>query len=138
MTTNPPGPSLTGAPREFATALALAPGMEGAALTTLRPSGKARFADHVVDVVTEGEFIAAETPVTRDSNGRDACGSETAWLKQPRRRIALHFSRPAAGSRCPTVRRRWIARSAASVFSVCMLEGRKTIKRVSSRAAQTA
>jgi membrane-bound serine protease (ClpP class) len=64
MTTNPPGPSLAGAPREFATALALAPGMEGAALTTLRPSGKARFADHVVDVVTEGEFISAETPVT--------------------------------------------------------------------------
>jgi membrane-bound serine protease (ClpP class) len=64
MTTNPPGPSLAGAPREFATALALAPGMEGAALTTLRPSGKARFADHVVDVVTEGEFIPADTPVT--------------------------------------------------------------------------
>ena len=64
MTTNPPGPSLAGAPREFAMALALTPGMEGAALTTLRPSGKARFADHVVDVVTEGEFIAAETPVT--------------------------------------------------------------------------
>ena len=61
---NPSGPSLAGAPREFATALALAPGMKGAALTTLRPSGKARFADHVVDVVTEGEFIAAETPVT--------------------------------------------------------------------------
>jgi membrane-bound serine protease (ClpP class) len=64
MTTNPPGPSLAGAPREFAMALALTPGMEGAALTTLRPSGKARFADHVVDVVTEGEFIAAETPIT--------------------------------------------------------------------------
>ncbi|HEV2841768.1 MAG TPA: NfeD family protein [Chthoniobacterales bacterium] len=64
MTTIPTGPSLAGAPREFATALALEPGMEGAALTTLRPSGKARFADHVVDVVTEGEFIAAETPVT--------------------------------------------------------------------------
>src|ERR1700676_4858157 len=64
MTTNPPGPSLAGAPKEFATALALAPGMQGAALTTLRPSGKARFADHVVDVVTEGEFITAETPVT--------------------------------------------------------------------------
>ncbi len=63
MTTNPPGPSLTGAPRAFATALALAPGMQGTAQTTLRPSGKARFADHVVDVVTEGEFIAAETPV---------------------------------------------------------------------------
>jgi membrane-bound serine protease (ClpP class) len=64
MTTNPPGPSLAGAPREFATALALAPGMEGAALTTLRPSGKARFGDHVVDVVTEGEFIAVATPLT--------------------------------------------------------------------------
>jgi len=29
----------------------------------LRPSGKARFADHVVDVVTDGEFIAPETAV---------------------------------------------------------------------------
>jgi membrane-bound serine protease (ClpP class) len=64
MTIIPTGPSLAGAPREFATALALEPGMKGAALTTLRPSGKARFGDHVVDVVTEGEFIAAETPVT--------------------------------------------------------------------------
>lgn len=64
MTTNPPGPSLAGVPREFATALDVAPGMEGTAETTLRPSGKARFADHVVDVVTEGEFIAAETPIT--------------------------------------------------------------------------
>jgi membrane-bound serine protease (ClpP class) len=61
---NPPGPSLAGAPRQFATALALAPGMQGIAVTVLRPSGKARFADHVVDVVTEGEFIAAQTPVT--------------------------------------------------------------------------
>jgi membrane-bound serine protease (ClpP class) len=63
LTTNPPGPSLTGAPREFAMPLALAAGMEGSALTTLRPSGKARFAGHVVDVVTEGEFIPADTPV---------------------------------------------------------------------------
>jgi membrane-bound serine protease (ClpP class) len=61
---NPPGPSLTGAPRQFATALALAPGMQGKAVTVLRPSGKARFADHLVDVVTEGEFIAAQTQVT--------------------------------------------------------------------------
>src|SRR5215470_11933678 len=61
---NPPGPSLAGAPRQFATALAVAPGMQGTAVTVLRPSGKARFADHVVDVVTEGEFIAQETPVT--------------------------------------------------------------------------
>lgn len=64
MTTNPPGPSLAGVPREFATALDLTPGMQGTAQTTLRPSGKARFADHVVDVVTDGEFIAAETPIT--------------------------------------------------------------------------
>lgn len=64
MTTNPPGPSLAGVPREFATALDLVPGMEGTAQTTLRPSGKARFADHIVDVVTEGEFVAAETPIT--------------------------------------------------------------------------
>jgi membrane-bound serine protease (ClpP class) len=61
---NPPGPSLAGAPRQFATAIALAPGMQGTAVTVLRPSGKARFADHVVDVVTEGEFIAQQTPIT--------------------------------------------------------------------------
>jgi membrane-bound serine protease (ClpP class) len=64
MTTNPPGPSLAGVPREFATALELTPGMRGIAQTTLRPSGKARFDEHVVDVVTDGEFIAAETPIT--------------------------------------------------------------------------
>jgi membrane-bound serine protease (ClpP class) len=61
---NPPGPSLAGTPRHFTTALALEPGMQGTAVTVLRPSGKARFADHVVDVVTEGEFIAQETLVT--------------------------------------------------------------------------
>ena len=61
---NPPGPSLAGAPKQFATAVSLAPGMQGTAVTVLRPSGKARFADHVVDVVTEGEFIASQTPVT--------------------------------------------------------------------------
>lgn len=64
MDSNPPGPSLAGMPRRFATALALAPGMQGTAITVLRPSGKARFADHVVDVVTEGEFIGPQTPVT--------------------------------------------------------------------------
>jgi membrane-bound serine protease (ClpP class) len=37
--------------------------MEGISLSILRPSGKARFADHVVDVVTEGEFIASQTPI---------------------------------------------------------------------------
>jgi membrane-bound serine protease (ClpP class) len=64
ITSNPPGPSLAGAPREFATAFALIPGARGTAITILRPSGKARFADQVVDVVTEGEFIAAQTPIT--------------------------------------------------------------------------
>jgi membrane-bound serine protease (ClpP class) len=61
---NPPGPSLAGTPRQFATAVALSPGMHGTAVTVLRPSGKARFADHVVDVITEGEFIAPQTPIT--------------------------------------------------------------------------
>ena len=64
ITSNPPGPSLAVAPREFATALALAPGMQGVSITILRPSGKARFADHIVDVITEGEFIAPQTPIT--------------------------------------------------------------------------
>jgi membrane-bound serine protease (ClpP class) len=64
MTANPSGPSLSGAPREFTNALAISPGMAGTSLTTLRPSGKARFADHVVDVVTEGEFIPPETSLT--------------------------------------------------------------------------
>src|SRR3989475_893894 len=64
MTSNPRGPSLAGAPHKFATALSLKPGTQGTAITILRPSGKARFADHVVDVVTEGEFIAPQTPIT--------------------------------------------------------------------------
>ncbi len=64
MSTNPPGPSLSGTPREFATALAISPGTRGIAVTTLRPSGKARFENHVVDVVTEGEFISADTPIS--------------------------------------------------------------------------
>lgn len=64
MDSNPPGPSLTGVPRQFATALTITPGTQGTAVTVLRPSGKARFANHVVDVVTQGEFIAPQTPVT--------------------------------------------------------------------------
>ena len=64
MTSNPPGPSLAGAPREFATAVDLNPGTEGVSMSILRPGGKARFADHVVDVVTEGEFVAPNTSIT--------------------------------------------------------------------------
>ena len=64
MITNPPGPSLAGAPRQFATVLSLSPGTEGVSLSILRPSGKARFADHVVDVITQGEYVAPNTPIT--------------------------------------------------------------------------
>jgi membrane-bound serine protease (ClpP class) len=64
MDSNPPGPSLAGVPRQFATAFTLTPGTQGTSVTVLRPSGKARFADQVIDVVTEGEFIAPQTPVT--------------------------------------------------------------------------
>jgi membrane-bound serine protease (ClpP class) len=64
MTANPPGPSLAGVPREFATGLDLALGMEGISLSILRPSGKARFLDQTVDVVTQGEFIPPNTSIT--------------------------------------------------------------------------
>lgn len=63
-TSNPPGPSLAGIPREFATALDLTPGAEGVSLSILRPSGKARFRDQTIDVVTQGEFIPPNTSVT--------------------------------------------------------------------------
>ncbi|HZR78550.1 MAG TPA: NfeD family protein, partial [Chthoniobacterales bacterium] len=63
-TSNPPGPSLAGVPREFATGLDLAPGAQGVSLSILRPSGKARFLDQTIDVVTQGEFIPPNTSVT--------------------------------------------------------------------------
>jgi membrane-bound serine protease (ClpP class) len=64
MTSNPPGPSLAGIPREFATAIDLSPGTEGISLSILRPSGKARFLDQIIDVITQGEFIPPNTSVT--------------------------------------------------------------------------
>ena len=64
MTTNPPGPSLAGIQREFASAISLSPGEQGMSLSILRPSGKARFAEQVVDVITEGEFVPSNTSVT--------------------------------------------------------------------------
>ena len=42
---------------------ALQVGMNGIAHTPLRPSGKATFGDHLVDVVSQGEFIEAGSPV---------------------------------------------------------------------------
>jgi len=32
-------------------------------MTILRPSGKGKFGDQIIDVITEGEFISAETPI---------------------------------------------------------------------------
>jgi membrane-bound serine protease (ClpP class) len=65
LTTNPPGPSLSSGHREFATsAVTLIPGAQGTALSILRPSGKARFDNHTVDVVTEGDFIPPNTLIT--------------------------------------------------------------------------
>ncbi|HEY5892974.1 MAG TPA: NfeD family protein [Chthoniobacterales bacterium] len=41
----------------------LSPGMEGVALTDLRPAGTARFANHRVDVVSESVFIAKDSAI---------------------------------------------------------------------------
>src|SRR5205814_85937 len=62
MAANPSGPSFS-VPRDFVTGTSIRPGAEGIAVTTLRPSGKARFGERVVDVVTGGEFITANTAV---------------------------------------------------------------------------
>lgn len=62
LAANPSGPSFS-APREFVTSRPIAPGTQGLAVTTLRPSGKGKFGDQVVDVMTAGEFISAETPI---------------------------------------------------------------------------
>jgi membrane-bound serine protease (ClpP class) len=60
----PSGTSLASAPRDFSAPVhVVRTGTEGTAVTTLRPSGKARFGEHVIDVVTEGDFIPAETAV---------------------------------------------------------------------------
>lgn len=63
-TANPVGPSFTSAQTQFVSPGGIAAGMTGMTMSILRPSGKARFAGHIVDVVTQGEFIAPETPVT--------------------------------------------------------------------------
>lgn len=64
VTSNPSGPSLDHSPRHFANAVSLAPGTSGIAVSMLRPSGKARFSDQLVDVITDGEFVPADTPIT--------------------------------------------------------------------------
>jgi len=64
VTSNPSGPSLGQSSRHFDGAMPLAPGASGVTVSMLRPSGKARFSDHLVDVITQGEFVPPETPVT--------------------------------------------------------------------------
>ncbi|MDQ6911650.1 MAG: serine protease [Verrucomicrobiota bacterium] len=59
----PAGTSLSSIPRDFHRARDFAAGAQGEAVTTLRPSGKARFGESIVDVVTEGDFIPAQTAV---------------------------------------------------------------------------
>ncbi|MEY2491628.1 MAG: hypothetical protein QOH24_579 [Verrucomicrobiota bacterium] len=63
LAANPSGPSFASSSSAFVTGLPVAPGAQGVAVTTLRPSGKARFGERVLDVVTAGEFISAETPI---------------------------------------------------------------------------
>jgi membrane-bound serine protease (ClpP class) len=58
-----PSAMLATAPHEFATGVDLALGSEGVSLSMLRPSGKARFLGHTIDVITEGEFIPPNTSV---------------------------------------------------------------------------
>ena len=41
----------------------IAAGQVGRTLSVLRPAGKARFGDHLADVVTSGEFIDSDVPV---------------------------------------------------------------------------
>src|SRR6185312_2714208 len=64
VASNPSGPSLGHHQRHFASAIRLSPGANGITVSMLRPSGKARFSDQLVDVITQGEFVAADTPVT--------------------------------------------------------------------------
>jgi len=64
VTSNPAGPSLDQSPRHFINAASVTAGARGVAVSMLRPSGKARFSDQLVDVITDGEFVPAETPVT--------------------------------------------------------------------------
>lgn len=59
-------PSLAGGARggmETEASFALRAGQRGRAITPLRPAGKALIDDHRVDVVSEGEFIDADTEI---------------------------------------------------------------------------
>jgi membrane-bound serine protease (ClpP class) len=55
----PSGPGIT----IPASRLIVAVGMTGVARTTLRPSGKADFEGHVVDVISQGDYLREGSPV---------------------------------------------------------------------------
>jgi membrane-bound serine protease (ClpP class) len=62
MTLGPPPPS-SGANLAAVVEPPVRAGEVGIAHTPLRPAGKARFGDHLVDVLTEGDFVARGRPV---------------------------------------------------------------------------
>ena len=62
-TSSAPSAMLATAPHELGSGVDLALGAEGVSLSMLRPSGKASFLGHTVDVITEGEFIPPNTSV---------------------------------------------------------------------------
>ena len=58
-----PGPSLTNTISNTGTASSLFAGNEGIAISPLHPTGRAQIGQEHFDVLTEGEFIAAGTPI---------------------------------------------------------------------------
>jgi membrane-bound serine protease (ClpP class) len=69
LTLAPPGPDSAGSgaagtlPLEGFAPPPVGPGEVGVAQSYLRPGGKARFGDHYVDVLTEGDFVPCGTPI---------------------------------------------------------------------------
>jgi membrane-bound serine protease (ClpP class) len=57
------GPSIAEGITDTGEILPLAPGNEGIALTALRPSGRAQIGQDHFDVLTDGEFLPAGTPI---------------------------------------------------------------------------
>lgn len=68
---------------------AVLPGMTGVAHTVLRPSGKAEFGDSIVDVVSQGEFIAR--------------GAEVRVVAVEGPRVVVELSAPPADAVNPSV-----------------------------------
>jgi membrane-bound serine protease (ClpP class) len=58
-----PGPAMAPVVTELGAAASLKDGDTGTALTILRPSGRAKIGEGIFDVMTNGEFLEAGTPV---------------------------------------------------------------------------